>query len=1103
MPTLVLFVWGVLLLAGLELQAATTLHRWTGGGANGRWSTPANWLNNSVPSGGDQRLIFLSGAARKTNTNDFAAGTVFESIWILDQGYNIYGNPLSTSLIRRDDTVGSSTFRPNIVLTEALTVHVELDAGLLVLEGDLQLGAHSCRCSGLGDLTIAGVVSGTGGIAMNGSGRVRLAGEGANTYTGSTFLNAGTLELSRFTLRGASPVGTTAIFGDLVIGNGGSGVASNTVTLLRDNQIANTSTVTVNSNGELRLSGNDDSVGDLILNAGRVSTGTGLLSLAPGASVQASSGTSRIEGRMSLGSDSRRLFDIDQNGFLHLDATVAGSAGVALVKTNRGSLFLAASNTFLGPVEIQGGTVWATDGHALGETNGATVLILGTLVLDSIGTPAEILHAKGPAAVLRLAGSGASWNGPVILDDDLSIFTPASGGLNIFGPITGPAGMTKLGEGTLQFKTTVTNDFAGALRVSEGKLILDGVFHQPVVTGPLIVGNTNDPPGSQVVSSIKNHQIRDDVPVSVYRSGLLSLGGTTDRLGPITLIGGALATSGAGVLTLGADVSVEPSDLTATIEGTLDLGTASRVIQVAAGDPSIECRISASIHGGPLSAITKTGAGVLEFAGANEYEGHTEVLGGQLRVSHSQGLGSLTGDTRVANGARLGLSSGVVVAERLVLNGSGGGATAGALFNVEETNRWTGPILLETPSVVSAYGAIGHLTLSGRISGPGRLTKAGPRPLVLAGSLANTFGGTFEVIQGLVRLAKNNDVIAVPGDLIVGDGGAAGFEDVVQVGAKGQIEPTSAVTLRSSGLLDLANQSAVLGSLEGEGMLSLGGGFLRLGSNHLSRIFSGVLTNDANANGMIKVGQGVQTFAGTSPFHNLLDVVDGGLVVNGSLPNAFVRARDQGYVAGTGSMQHFELGAGGQLLPGTSPGRITAANGVDLLGGDLGVELNGPVAALDYDQLRSGGSVNLAANLKLTVSFVPAVGQSFLIVEITSGGPVNGTFAGLPSGAEFVAGGSRFRIRYDGGNGNDVVVTRVAGAAPSLGGITLASDGTLTLQGQGTPGLNYVIEATPSLALPILWTPLATRPADGSGVVEFVDPEAPQFPVRFYRLREP
>lgn len=1099
---MVLVVWGVLLCA-LELHAATTLHRWTGAGANGRWSTPANWLNNSVPSGGDQRLIFLAGSARKTNTNDLAPGAVFESIWILDQGYNIYGNSLSTTLIRRDDTTGSSTFRPNIVLTGALTVQVELDAGLLVLEGDLQLGPHNCRCTGRGDLTISGVVTGTGGIAMNGSGRLRLAGEGANTYSGLSFLNGGTMELGRFVLRGATPVGTTAIPGDLVIGNGGSGVASNTVTLLRDNQIANTSKVTVNSNGELRLSGNDDSVGDLVLNAGRVSTGTGLLSLAAGAIVQTSSGTSWIDGRLNLGLDPQRVFDVDQNGFLRVEASVAGAAGVALVKTNRGSLFLAASNTFLGPVEIWGGTVWVTDGHALGETNGATVVRLGNLVLDSVGTPAEILHAKGPAAVLRLAGSSAAWNGPVILDDDLTIFTPSPGFLNIFGPITGPSGMTKLGEGILQFKTTVTNDFAGTLRVPEGRLILDGVFHQPVITGPLIIGNTNDPPGSQIVSSIKNHQIRDDVPVRVLRSGLLSLGPTKDRLGPITLIGGDLATSAGGVLTLGADVSVEPSDRTATIEGTLDLGGASRVIQVASGDPSVECRISANIQGGPLSAFTKTGLGILELAGANDYEGHTEVAAGQLRVSHSQALGALTGDTRVANGARLGLSSGVVVDEGLVLNGSGGGATAGALLNVEDTNRWTGPILLETASVVSVYGVIGNLTLSGSISGPGRLTKGGPRPLVLAGSLANTFGGNFEVVQGLVRLVKNNDVVAVPGDLIVGDGGAAGFEDVVQVGAKGQIEPTSAVTLRSSGLLDLANQSAVLGSLEGEGMLSLGGGFLRLGSNHLSRTFSGVLTNDPNANGMTKIGQGVQTFTGTSPFHNLLDVVDGGLVVNGSLPNAFVRARDRGFVGGIGSMQHFELGAGGRLVPGTSPGRITAATGADLLGGDVGVELNGPVVAVDYDQVRSGGAVKLAANLSLTVGFVPAVDQSFLILEKIPAGPLNGTFAGLPNGAEFVAGGFRFRIRYDGGNGNDVVVTRVAGAAPSLGGITVASDGTFTLQGQGIPGLNYVVEAAASLNFPILWTPLATLLADGGGVIQFVDPQATLFPVRFYRLREP
>ena len=41
---------------------------------------------------------------------------------------------------------------------------------------------------------------------------------------------------------------------------------------------------------------------------------------------------------------------------------------------------------------------------------------------------------------------------------------------------------------------------------------------------------------------------------------------------------------------------------------------------------------------------------------------------------------------------------------------------------------------------------------------------------------------------------------------------------------------------------------------------------------------------------------------------------------------------------------------------------------------------------------------------------------------------MTGTFAGLPQGATFLAGGQLFAISYIGGTGNDIVVTRTGGA---------------------------------------------------------------------------
>jgi hypothetical protein len=136
------------------------------------------------------------------------------------------------------------------------------------------------------------------------------------------------------------------------------------------------------------------------------------------------------------------------------------------------------------------------------------------------------------------------------------------------------------------------------------------------------------------------------------------------------------------------------------------------------------------------------------------------------------------------------------------------------------------------------------------------------------------------------------------------------------------------------------------------------------------------------------------------------------------------------------------------------------------------------------------------------VGFTPPVGSTFLILSNRSASPISGTFSGKAQNAKFAADGWLFQISYTGGSGNDVVLTRVAAPAAS-NFVASASSGQMQLSGQGFANAAYVLEAATNLNTPILWQPIQTNVANGSGLVSFTDPDLPLNAQRFYRIASP
>src|SRR6185503_19620114 len=116
-----------------------------------------------------------------------------------------------------------------------------------------------------------------------------------------------------------------------------------------------------------------------------------------------------------------------------------------------------------------------------------------------------------------------------------------------------------------------------------------------------------------------------------------------------------------------------------------------------------------------------------------------------------------------------------------------------------------------------------------------------------------------------------------------------------------------------------------------------------------------------------------------------------------------------GTLLGTGMVGHVDLGGSGQIAPGASPGILTTSNFNASAGGSgaLVVELNGPTAGTQHDQLNVRGSVRLTGLALQPSSNLGAplggVGSTITIINNDGADPVTGTFPGLPQGAQLNA----------------------------------------------------------------------------------------------------
>ena len=351
------------------------------------------------------------------------------------------------------------------------------------------------------DLTISGVISGSGNLAKTGMGT--LIFDGTNTYTGITSIDSGVLQV-------------------------GSGGTAGSIS----NQVNDNGTLVFDRSDALTYGGLISGIGSLSQVGKGTLTLTGLNTYGGGTTVAAA--TLLVSSDANLG------------------------AGGATLTLNGGTLENSTSFTLARPVIMGnfgpafGGTFQTDAGANLtvaGQISGATDLIktgAGTLILTDANVYGGVTRIDG--GTLQVGNGGTSGSISDQVNDDGTLVFNRSDDVTYTGTILGNGGVVQAGTGTLTL--TNPNPYTGGTIIKSGvlKVAQDGVIGSapPIGSGDVINN------GTLVFDSSTNTSFEGNISGSgalvQEGAGTLELvgigtytGGTTVAAGSILQISGSIA----------------------------------------------------------------------------------------------------------------------------------------------------------------------------------------------------------------------------------------------------------------------------------------------------------------------------------------------------------------------------------------------------------------------------------------------------------------------------------------------------------------------------------------------------------------------------------
>jgi endo-1,4-beta-xylanase len=625
------------------------------------WSEASNWQPSAIPTTGSKAALrFLDGLTLSpgtvTATNDLPGTTTLNSLALRGTGASgaASGVTLDGASISLSGTLPVVTLdaNPDAASGSSLVYSVAND---IALAADAEFAGN-----GAAEFTFGGVLSGGGNLTKSGGSRMKLTN--ANTYTGTTSLAGGILDVGALA-NGSLGAGGLRFSNSAVLqGNGvftrtfsnAATAAVGQITGVSGGFAARGGPLTINFGGLTEPAG-------ISLNNGGFRFGTNLVLGSPEADSPVT-----IVNPVSLGGFNRTItVPVGTGGdFAEISGVVSDFWGIT--KEGGGLLILSGDNINTGTTTINAGTLRAANDNAFGRASAAVSLNGSDAILElaegiEINRPLTIGN-DGNNKTLRLhnAAASATYAGTILINESaVSNFDISAAAGQVFmvsGKITGTAGgsLDKTGDGIVILAAT-DNAYTTPTRILGGTLIVttlsDATAGGGDTSSPSSLGSTTDISWNLVISG---GTLRHEAPntTSTNRKFATGLGGSTIDSSSVSPAHTFNFTSD---FAMGFNGETGPRSVTLT-----GSNTGSNIMRVDIDDdPS----------GNPTSLV-KTGAGTWLLTGTNHYTGSTSVDEGTLHLGEE-------GQLRF----RLGAASG----ENNRISG-GGTAVINGVFSIDTTN---------------------------------------------------------------------------------------------------------------------------------------------------------------------------------------------------------------------------------------------------------------------------------------------------------------------------------------------------------------------------------------------------------------------------------